>query len=102
MIAKDVHPGAGHLRLHGGREDRAGASEALSFVLEHLNSEDRFNIVAFSTGVTAVRRQPAARPREADEAVEWVRRLEAVGGTDINRALLEALAQADARAARPW
>ena len=71
------------------------AKEALVYVLEHLNDEDRFNIIAFSTGLQryASRLRPAS---EAHEAAAWVRRLEAVGGTDINRALLEALAQTDA------
>jgi len=70
------------------------AQEALVYVLEHLNAEDRFNVVAFSTGLRQYARglRPAS---EAREAAGWVRRLEAVGGTDINRALLEAMAQAD-------
>jgi len=70
------------------------AKEALRYVLDHLNAEDRFNIVAFSSGVRPYARdlRPAG---EADEAADWVRRLEAIGGTDINRALLETLAQAD-------
>lgn len=68
------------------------AKEALEFVLDNLNDEDRFNIIAFSTGVRqyATRLQPA---QERNEALHFVRGLEAVGGTDINRALLEALAQ---------
>jgi Ca-activated chloride channel family protein len=72
------------------------AQEALIYVLEHLNEEDRFNVVAFSTGLQqyASKLRPAA---EAREAVRWVKRLEAVGGTDINRALLEALAQVEER-----
>lgn len=67
------------------------AKEALGYVLEHLNEEDRFNIIAFSTGLQryAQELRPAS---EAREAIAWVRRLEALGGTDINRALLEALA----------
>jgi len=71
------------------------AKEALAYVLEHLNAEDRFNVVAFSSGLRLYGQElrPAS---EADEAADWVRRLEAVGGTDINRALLEALDQADA------
>jgi Ca-activated chloride channel family protein len=70
------------------------AKEALAYVLEHLNEEDRFNVIAFSTGLRAY--ATGLRPvSEVDEAVDWVRRLEAVGGTDINRALLEALAQID-------
>jgi Ca-activated chloride channel family protein len=74
------------------------AQEALAYVLEHLNEEDRFNVIAFSTGLQqyARRLRPAS---EAGEAVAWVRQLEAIGGTDINRALLEALAQVDERSA---
>ncbi|HIQ01310.1 MAG TPA: VWA domain-containing protein, partial [Anaerolineales bacterium] len=70
------------------------AKEALAYVLEHLNPEDRFNVIAFSSGLSpyAWELRPAS---EAGEAIGWVRRLEAVGGTDINRALLEAMAQAD-------
>jgi Ca-activated chloride channel family protein len=70
------------------------AQEALRYVLDHLNPDDRFNIISFSTGTRAYddRLRPAD---EADEARAWVDRLSAQGSTDINRALLEALAQAD-------
>ncbi len=70
------------------------AKDALVYVLEHLNPEDRFNVIAFSTGVRSWARglRPAS---EAPEARRWVERLEATGGTDIHSALLEALAQAD-------
>jgi len=73
------------------------AKAALTYVLEHLNEEDRFNVIAFSTGLQqyAQRLRPVSESREA---AEWVKRLEAVGGTDINRALLEALAQSDGSA----
>jgi Ca-activated chloride channel family protein len=71
------------------------AREALTYVLEHLNREDRFNIVGFSTGLRQFAND--LRPfSEVDDAVDWVQQLEAVGGTDINRALLEALSQVDA------
>jgi Ca-activated chloride channel family protein len=68
------------------------AKGALEFVLDNLNDEDQFNIIAFSTGVRqyATRLQPA---QERNEALHFVRDLEAAGGTDINRALLEALTQ---------
>ncbi len=77
-----------------GGEKIEQAQEALIYVLEHLNEEDRFNIIAFSTGLRQYAQglRPAS---EASEAAGWVRRLEAVGGTDINRALLEALMQTD-------
>jgi Ca-activated chloride channel family protein len=70
------------------------AQEALRFILRHLNPEDRFNIIAFSTGMDAYARglRPAS---EAEEALPWVNRLSAEGSTDINRALLEAAAIAD-------
>jgi Ca-activated chloride channel family protein len=70
------------------------AKDALEFVLDELNDKDRFNIVTFSTGV----RQYDDRLRPADERREarrFVRNLTASGGTDINRALLEALDQVD-------
>jgi Ca-activated chloride channel family protein len=75
-------------------EKLAQAKGALDFVLDNLNDEDRFNVIAFSTGVrqVATRLQPA---EERNEALHFVRELEAVGGTDINRALLEALAQVE-------
>ena len=70
------------------------AKAALDFVLDDLNDEDRFNIIAFSTST-----RPYARDLvwadERGEARDFVARLEAAGSTDINRALLEALAMAD-------
>lgn len=65
------------------------AQEAVRYILKHLNQGDRFNIIAFSTGLEAYARnlRPAS---EASEALPWVDRLKALGSTDINRALLEA------------
>jgi Ca-activated chloride channel family protein len=79
-------------------EKLAQAKDALAYVLQHLNEEDRFNVIAFSTGLGqyAQRLRPAS---EAAEAAAWVQGLEAIGGTNINRALLEALA--DAKGERP-
>ena len=67
------------------------AQEALRYILKHLNEEDRFNIISFSTGLETYARnlRPAS---EANEALPWVDRLSAMGSTDINRALLEAAA----------
>jgi Ca-activated chloride channel family protein len=72
----------------------AQAKEALKYVLDHLNPEDRFNIVAFSTGSQQFARslQPASR---AGAAADWVSGLRAEGGTNIELALLEALASTD-------
>jgi Ca-activated chloride channel family protein len=75
-------------------EKIAQAKDALAYVLDHLNDEDRFNVIAFSTGLRQYARglRPAS---DAREAIKWVDGLEAAGGTDINRALLEALDQVD-------
>ncbi|MBN1966804.1 MAG: VWA domain-containing protein, partial [Anaerolineae bacterium] len=70
------------------------ALDAVEFVLSHLNAEDRFNVVVFSTGfrVYANELQGAS---EADRAIAWVNGLEALGGTDINAALDAALGMTD-------
>jgi Ca-activated chloride channel family protein len=74
------------------------AQDALSYILNHLNEADRFNILVFSTGLD--RYTSDLRPaREASQAIDWVERLSAQGSTDINRALLEAAALA--RGERP-
>ena len=70
------------------------AKDALEHILDNLNPEDRFNIVAFSTGVRLYERElePATG---ADEAWRFIDDLRAVGGTNIDLALAEALAMAD-------
>jgi Ca-activated chloride channel homolog len=78
-------------------EKMAQAKEAARYVVEQLNAEDRFNIVAFSTGVRsfAPSLTPASSGSRAD-AIAFIDRLDALGGTNISMALLEALAEADA------
>jgi Ca-activated chloride channel family protein len=70
------------------------AQEALKFVLEHLNPQDRFNIIAFSTGTKSFANslQPTSK---TSDAIRWVDSLSAQGSTDINLALLEAIALAE-------
>jgi Ca-activated chloride channel family protein len=70
------------------------ARNALDHILQRLNPGDRFNVVSFSTGVRQYARglQPAD---QAASASQFVAGLQAEGSTDINRALLEALAQVD-------
>ncbi|MCJ7551028.1 MAG: VWA domain-containing protein, partial [Anaerolineae bacterium] len=77
------------------------AQDALVSVLDHLNPEDRFNIVQFSTGVHVY----ATRVQPADQAVhgaKFVRSFRAAGGTDINRAMLEALSRAESGDSQSW
>jgi Ca-activated chloride channel homolog len=70
------------------------AKGAAKFVLDNLGERDRFNIVAFSTATRLFASNPvAATQRQAGR--DFVDRLQAAGSTDINRALLEAIAGAD-------
>jgi Ca-activated chloride channel family protein len=70
------------------------AKEALRFVLGNLNDKDRFNIIAFSTATQAYA-QSLVSAGERGEARDFVDRLDANGSTDINRAMLEAIAMVD-------
>jgi Ca-activated chloride channel family protein len=97
VVAKDV---VFVLDTSGSMEGRKlrQAQEALEFVIDHLNEEDRFNIVAFDTGVTVF--SPSLRPAsDRREALRFVRGLSAGGGTNIHRALLQAMEMA--RGERP-
>jgi Ca-activated chloride channel homolog len=93
VVSKDVilvldHSGS----MDGTKFNQAQA--ALKYILQHLNDNDRFGVVAFSTAVEPYARglRPAS---EAPQAVSWVDTLRASGSTDINRALLDAVAMAD-------
>lgn len=70
------------------------AKSAVKYILQHLNSEDRFQIITFSSALDrfADHLQPAS---EANRAEDWVAGISASGSTDINRALLEAAAMAE-------
>ena len=70
------------------------AQDAAVYVIDHLNPEDRFNVVAFSTAVRSYRSEltPASRPGDYHT---FINSLEAVGGTNISQALLEAAGQTD-------
>jgi len=73
------------------------ARAAADYLVDHLNPGDRFNLISFSTGVRRWANELAAvTPENADDAHDWIARLDADGSTDINRALLEALAMVEA------
>ncbi len=75
-------------------EKLAQAKDAAIFVADNLNSRDRFNIIAFSTGVRGFTRE-LSQAGDAGNYKQFVNGLEALGGTNISGALLEAVAQAD-------
>ncbi len=92
-LAKDVilvldHSGS----MEGEKFQQAQA--AARYILQHLNSQDRFGLVSFSSTVDLY----ANGLRSADEAAEavaWVNNISARGSTDINQALLDAVSMAD-------
>lgn len=70
------------------------AQAALQFILDNLNSGDRFYLLSFSSGMETY--ADGLRPAsEAAQAAAWAQQLGAAGSTDINRALLEAADIAD-------
>ncbi len=78
--------------MQGAKIDQA--KRALDYILGQLNSNDRFNIVTFSTGTNWY--ASSLRPVSArDDGRNFVARIRAEGSTDINRALLEALNAVD-------
>jgi Ca-activated chloride channel family protein len=76
------------------------ARNALIFVLDHLNGEDRFAIVAFNSAITtyADELQPASERAAARKYVEGIA---AGGSTDLDGALRRALELADNAGGRP-
>lgn len=80
--------------MKGDKMEQARA--AARYVVEALNAEDRFDVIAFSSASDAF--AGSLRPANEDNraaALEWIDDLRANGSTDINRAVLEALAELD-------
>jgi len=83
-------------------EKMAQAREAAAYVIDHLNPEDRFALVSFSTGVSLY--EPGLLQASAPGNYrQYIDSLSAVGGTNISEALLEAanLAAGEADSGRP-
>lgn len=76
------------------------ARNALLFVLDHLNAEDRFAIVAFNSAITTYANEllPAS---ERAAARQYVQDIAAGGSTDIDGALRRALELTDNASGRP-
>lgn len=78
------------------------AREAARYVVSQLNEGDRFNLVAFSTGVRLWEPElQEVNDATLEKADDWIRRLPATGSTNIDRALTEGLAQFGDDNARP-
>jgi Ca-activated chloride channel family protein len=69
------------------------AKAALSFVLERLDPDDRFDLIDFSSDISLWRPEiEAMSPSSRSEAQNYVKSLRAGGGTNIEEALAAALA----------
>jgi len=78
--------------MQGEKMDQA--KEAARYVLDHLNPLDRFAIVSFATTTRSF--SPSLEPAaQADKGKDFLDRLEAMGSTDINRAMIEAVGLAE-------
>jgi Ca-activated chloride channel family protein len=78
--------------MYGEKWDQA--RQAAKYVLDQLNPEDRFNVVAFSTG-WRLYANDLQNPSNVRGAKDWLEGLEAEGGTEIDAALEQAFQQAD-------
>lgn len=71
------------------------AKEALKFCINSLNKDDRFNLISFNTEILKFRPELVDNtPQNNQEALKFIDKMEASGGTNINDALLSALALA--------
>ncbi|MCX7703853.1 MAG: VIT and VWA domain-containing protein [Planctomycetota bacterium] len=97
LDAKDIQPkdivfvvDTSGSMIHENKMEQAKA--ALSYCIKNLNEGDKFNIVSFATSVRTFRDGLIDVSKEAKEsALEWVNRLGASGGTNINDSLVKAL-----------
>jgi Ca-activated chloride channel family protein len=82
--------------MKGDKMEQARA--AARYVVEALNPDDRFDVIAFSSASDAFAGGlQAVNAASRAAALDWIDDLRANGSTDINRALLEALAELDGR-----
>ncbi len=66
------------------------AKDAARYLVSNLNSVDRFNIVAFSTGVRMYAPELADAGQDGAGVEQFINSLEAVGGTNISQSIIDA------------
>lgn len=68
------------------------ARDAVRFIINHLEKNDRFSVIDFDDGVNVFSQEPVpATAANKEKALEFVKEIEDSGGTNINDALLRAL-----------
>ncbi len=68
------------------------AKSALAYCINHLDRNDRFNLIAFSTEIRPFQKTLVHAANYRSAAMKYIEGLEARGGTNINEALIESLA----------
>ncbi len=72
------------------------AKKSLQYVVNRLNPKDKFNIIRFSSGVEAFKKESIiANDENKKEALKYIDNIYASGGTAIDEALQEALKKLD-------
>lgn len=71
-------------------EKMVQAQKAATYVVDHLNPGDRYNIIAFSTAVSTFAREMVEVGSGSDYS-SYIDRLIPAGGTNVSSALLEAM-----------
>ncbi len=68
------------------------ARKALVFCLDNLNRDDRFNVITFATGLREFEDGlVAATDDHVEDAIDFVEKMDAKGGTNIEESMLRAL-----------
>lgn len=67
------------------------AKAALRYCIENLDRNDRFNLISFSTESKLFKKGLVSASEFRNDAINYIDKLEAKGGTNINDALLDAL-----------
>jgi Ca-activated chloride channel family protein len=99
-VPKDVVVVLDHSGSMSGRKLRQ-AKEALRFILDNLNRKDRFNVIAYSSGVEPLfEKLVEVTKANRLDAEQWSDRLGATGGTNIHDALRTAMEQFDGKSRR--
>ncbi len=67
------------------------AQDALKYCINHLDPNDRFNLITFSTESKLFKKELVNTSENRKDAIAFIDKIEAKGGTNINEALLDAL-----------
>jgi len=67
------------------------AKEAFTYCLSHLEPEDRFSIISYSSRISLFKERLVPIDEYRQDSIDYVEEIEAGGGTNINDALIQAM-----------